>query len=645
MVVDADADPGRDDSSLMGTVPATKLKLTEDVILPPGSFGAGGWAPGNQFSGKYPRLSPAECIEARASFRDLLILKYHSVIRAWRDIDKNGDGTLSLFEFMRACQKLGVNQAPRQLWEALDVDRSGSISLNEVDQTLAELLGSLAVAIWASYGSVEKAWRQCFNRRSSIRIGPEEFEQACDQIGFNGDSRSAFQELRADKATTGISRQEFGFLELWFKDDTRQGPLHDHLEKENHLTHLRNTAPKPEKKRPFGAAKADFKTLLRKSYGNMIRAWREGLDRDHNGVLDWKELQAACADCGYPGNRKELWGELDVNGSGAVSLAELDEPTSHMIHELVKCAQYLHGSWEEAWHTVIDKTGHDRVPRQRFVEGCRVLTYGGNADRLFELLDMDRCNYLSFANTQWIEGTEVVDNGPEPEVIGGVRITSNYKKATKSQARNLDFKARDNRMQKARFVARDRGEIPGSSPTAARHSPLARSGSFAMTSASTFGMDMGSEGNAHQQTSASWSSTSPKISKTRMEPRDDDPVFPDWLVAVESRAASPLLKSMSSSQMSQSKKTSLRRPLSPQSPGKGGWPGSRSRVVDPLWGGASTSTSVKSNPTEMRTASVNSSSPKRQPLDAGLPLVASPLSRSPVSEPCLARWRAGLSAG
>ena len=33
-----------------------------------------------------------------------------------------------------------------------------------------------------------------------------------------------------------------------------------------------------------------FKTLLLKSYQNYVRAWRMGLDRDHNGHLDYNEL-------------------------------------------------------------------------------------------------------------------------------------------------------------------------------------------------------------------------------------------------------------------------------------------------------------------------------------------------------------------
>ena len=51
-----------------------------------------------------------------------------------------------------------------------------------------------------------------------------------------------------------------------------------------------------------------------------MRAWREGLDRDHNDRMDYNEFSVAVKDVGYPGNAKELWQELDLNKNGYVSL-------------------------------------------------------------------------------------------------------------------------------------------------------------------------------------------------------------------------------------------------------------------------------------------------------------------------------------
>ncbi|CAE8602630.1 unnamed protein product, partial [Polarella glacialis] len=172
---------------------------------PSGSFGQGGWSPGG--GGKYPRQTSAECEKTRLKFRRLILKRFPTVIAGWQDMDKNVDGRLSFFEFMRACQKLGVDQSARQIWAALDIDRSGFVSLSEIDPALAELVGKLAVTIWRVFGSVDKAWRQHFNKKGKLRISADEFAQAAHEIEFQGDPYLLFNELSTNKATTGINRQ------------------------------------------------------------------------------------------------------------------------------------------------------------------------------------------------------------------------------------------------------------------------------------------------------------------------------------------------------------------------------------------------------------------------------------------------------
>ena len=42
--------------------------------------------------------------------------------------------------------------------------------------------------------------------------------------------------------------------------------------------------------------------MSRHYWGNMVRAWREGLDRDHNDRMDYNEFSVAVKDVGYAGN-------------------------------------------------------------------------------------------------------------------------------------------------------------------------------------------------------------------------------------------------------------------------------------------------------------------------------------------------------
>jgi len=87
------------------------------------------------------------------------------------------------------------------------------------------------------------------------------------------------------------------------------------------------------KKDPDKERKA-FKLLLKRTYGNYVRAWRQGLDRDGSGVLDESELKKACSDVGFAGSKKELWECLDQDGGGSVSLKEIDEHTFTMLKNI-----------------------------------------------------------------------------------------------------------------------------------------------------------------------------------------------------------------------------------------------------------------------------------------------------------------------
>ena len=121
---------------------------------------------------------------------------------------------LTYFEFMRGCKQMDLMNA-RRIWCALG--RTGFIMLQDIDAKLGEQLGSLAGLLWCTFGSVEQAWRTCFNKTSKLRIGHDEFKQACHEVKFKGDSWLCFTELCSEKASTGMSRKEFGFLHSWIQ--------------------------------------------------------------------------------------------------------------------------------------------------------------------------------------------------------------------------------------------------------------------------------------------------------------------------------------------------------------------------------------------------------------------------------------------
>mmetsp|Transcript_39537 Transcript_39537/g.93030 ORF Transcript_39537/g.93030 Transcript_39537/m.93030 type:complete len:478 (-) Transcript_39537:126-1559(-) len=404
-------------------------------------------------------------------FREVLMKHYRgSMVNAWRDLDKEKNGRFSFFIFCQTLRELGYPGNMRTLWRALDENKDGFLSLYEVDLELATLLEKLAIAVWASYGSVAAAWQQRLDPSGSDRCPAATFIEACQEMAYAGDAIAAFRALRVDKTDMGLHRKDFEFLDLWFKQPRSQGPLVDEDPEAPDMAtvaamksgqeevarikpNVLNKIHLPTVHRKIGiAAKETFKRLLQRSYGNFVRAWRRGLDFDGNGRLDKSEFARACDDIGYVGDREELWEQLDVNSSGFVVLGEIDRATTDMLEALL-AAIYSRGSWRHAWDKYFDKRGDDKVDRKAFVDGCRMCCFGGNAEKIFELLDVDRCRHLSLADAEWICGGEAPHYSPLWEDADQFSYTGSgkFRLATRENVQTMDETARAFRVQKDEF--------------------------------------------------------------------------------------------------------------------------------------------------------------------------------------------------
>ncbi|OLQ06824.1 hypothetical protein AK812_SmicGene9843 [Symbiodinium microadriaticum] len=290
-------------------------------------------------------------------------------------MDVNSDGRLSYFEFLRF------------------------VSLQELDPLLAQQLGSLAAKLWTLFGSLEEAWRNCFN--------PTAHGEVC------------FAELCSEKARSGMSRKEFGFLHTWLG----RGPDRGFID------------PPPSRWEKVGSSPST----------------------------------ETSEDVGYPGNPRELWEELDLNENGFVSLWELDEPTAELLKAFVDLALAFSGTWRSFWTELLDIRGDDRVRLSEFRDACALILGGtlggievlrdfeiasfeivsleaqaspmpfdiyvlrrvsiafdGDVDVLplvtagieykqFELLDTDKTKYLSWATTSWLATAELDEDDEEEE--------------------------------------------------------------------------------------------------------------------------------------------------------------------------------------------------------------------------------------
>jgi len=108
------------------------------------------------------KVSEVSCSEEdaeliRETFRRRLLHRFHSMIGAWKQIDPQSHGRLSFFDFCRACRHMGCDGEARLLWEILDANSDGFITLEEVDPNLAILLEQFSSQLVLRCGTADAA--------------------------------------------------------------------------------------------------------------------------------------------------------------------------------------------------------------------------------------------------------------------------------------------------------------------------------------------------------------------------------------------------------------------------------------------------------------------------------------------------------
>eukprot|EP00928_Gymnodinium_smaydae_P082118 TRINITY_DN6552_c0_g1_i1.p2 TRINITY_DN6552_c0_g1~~TRINITY_DN6552_c0_g1_i1.p2 ORF type:complete len:248 (-),score=54.10 TRINITY_DN6552_c0_g1_i1:52-795(-) len=151
-----------------------------------------------------PPLAAASptCRRVRVEFRRALMLKYRSIPVAWREMDPQQNGRIGFLDFCRACRHLGWNSESRLLWEALDTDEDGFITLEDVDPQLAALL---------------KGFYAKLREKSIGRCPAGLFAKACEHMGYDGDAEAIYKALNVDSCSSGVSCDDITLLDSWFR--------------------------------------------------------------------------------------------------------------------------------------------------------------------------------------------------------------------------------------------------------------------------------------------------------------------------------------------------------------------------------------------------------------------------------------------
>lgn len=293
-----------------------------------------------------------------ANFLQQLKSVHKSPLLAWRQtVDPEGHLRATFQDLCRGCALLQFEGDVAELWRELDGDNSGSISFSEVAPKIGHALEQLRERVRERGDCAVELFQQ-FDDDNSGSLDEEEFLVGCQRQGYdlpNDDLSTLFQALDTDGS--GLIHQgemalleedpvERRKLEQRFRDGvtsditTLQAKAKARLSTEQRkpwqpltpaqVLAMRRSVQARKQKESQEALK-EFHTHLLKTYGNIVRAWRRGLDPHGKMSLNKKSLLRYLRTISFQSDGTLLFMRLDADRDGTCALEELDPIAADVI--------------------------------------------------------------------------------------------------------------------------------------------------------------------------------------------------------------------------------------------------------------------------------------------------------------------------
>merc|ERR1719174_1056400 len=301
-------------------------------------------------------------------FKESLTAAHGTILRAWKTIDDDGSGRIERHELKEAMAKIKWDGDVDKIFDMLDYDHSGFISIDEIDIDTARALARGDDILFGLDFSPEK-----------FKVGPD--------ATFH--ERQAAHSMHMRKEAAGKMRKK----------------------------RVEELAAEKKKMDVGARDKAGFLKVLQGKYGNVYRAWKVGMDTDGNGRLSKNEFMEVARHHGYAGKLLDLWNECCKPTDSFVRLDDLSPEAYKMTTEFTDLIVREYGSrnsggrlstpdkkkelvetWLRAWICALDTDKTGRVELGEFQEVCTKLNFGYDdayVKRLYYWYDYDRSGAIS----------------------------------------------------------------------------------------------------------------------------------------------------------------------------------------------------------------------------------------------------------
>ena len=108
--------------------------------------------------------------------------------------------------------------------------------------------------------------------------------------------------------------------------------------------------------------------MLIAKHGSVVTGWRNVMDPEDDGNVSQREFFLRCRENGFSGDVRKFWKDLDSDGSGHITLEEID-PEAHTEIEAFK--NLLVENYQnvlKGWLQCLDLDGSGRLELGEFLE-------------------------------------------------------------------------------------------------------------------------------------------------------------------------------------------------------------------------------------------------------------------------------------
>eukprot|EP00928_Gymnodinium_smaydae_P062208 TRINITY_DN4611_c0_g6_i1.p1 TRINITY_DN4611_c0_g6~~TRINITY_DN4611_c0_g6_i1.p1 ORF type:complete len:332 (+),score=55.19 TRINITY_DN4611_c0_g6_i1:71-1066(+) len=181
-----------------------------------------GWSAPSCDVALLPPTRPGSEADLLQAFKDKCRRLNGHPCHTWRTLlDPSGVGRVSFIQFCKVARSIGFKHV-HQLWDKLDLDGSGFITLDEWDPVSFRCLMEFRHICYSQFGGLDVAFKYGIDRNGSATVNLKDLRRFCEDFDFSGDVETLFKAL--DESQGGsITVDELDFLATWEGERFKQG--------------------------------------------------------------------------------------------------------------------------------------------------------------------------------------------------------------------------------------------------------------------------------------------------------------------------------------------------------------------------------------------------------------------------------------